>query len=126
MPNADLSHQLIVKNAFGKDGLPREQDFILKIGKGLITPISKETSDTFKVIITDSELHEINFVDNSLSLTMAVGKDIFPMSLDVDSDRVGDKTAHEISFKTPAPLYDDFLIIVNIPEECRPPMNSQF
>ena len=90
----DLSHELIVKDAFGSGGLPREMDFSLKIGKGLITPISKETSDTFKVIITDAEGHEINYVDNSLSLTMAVGKDIFPIDLKVDSDRVGDKTAH--------------------------------
>ena len=66
----------------------------MKIERGLITPISKETSDTFQVIVTDSLGHEINFVKNSLSLTMSVGKDIFPMVLDVGSDRVGDRTSH--------------------------------
>ena len=124
--NADLSHSLTVRNAFGPGGLSREKEFIIKIERGLITPISKETSDTFQVILTDSEGHEINYVKNSLSLTMSEGKDIASMDLVVVSDRVGDHTQHLLTFTTPAPLYDDFLIIVNIPEECSPPMNSQF
>ena len=77
--NEDLSHELTVKNAFGPDGLSREKSFIIKIERGLITPISKETSDTFQVILTDSEGHEINFIKNSLSLTMSEGKDISSM-----------------------------------------------
>ena len=89
-----------------------------------MTPISKETSGTFSVILTDEFGHEVNFVKNSLSLTMAEGKDIAEMKLETGSGRVGDRTSHIISFKAPAPLYDDFLIIVNIPEECSPPMNS--
>ena len=69
--NADLSHWLFVKNAFGPGGLSREKEFIIKIERGLISPISKETSDTFQVILTDSKGHEINYVKNSLSLTMS-------------------------------------------------------
>ena len=57
---------------------------------------------------------------------MADGKDITPIRLEVGSDLVGDMTSHKVSFDTPAPLYDGFLIIVNIPEECSPPMDSQF
>ena len=45
--NADLSHLLTVRNAFGPGGLSREKEFIIKIERGLISPISKETSDTF-------------------------------------------------------------------------------
>ena len=39
---------------------------------------------------------------------------------------VGDLTYNNVSFKTPAPLYDGFLIIVNIPEEARAPMPQDF
>lgn len=122
--NEDLSHQLTVRDAFGKNGLSKEFSFSLKIGAGLLTPISKKTSETFVVVITDEFGYEINYIRNSLSLTMAVGKDIEPIELSVGSDRVGDRTSHMVSFSTPTPLYDDFLIIVNIPEECRPPMNN--
>ena len=47
---------------------------------------------------------------------MAEGTDIDPIGLEVGSGIVGDKTSHKVSFKAPAPLYNDFLIIVNIPE----------
>ena len=90
--NEDLSHSLTVRNAFGPGGLSREKEFIIKIERGLISPISKETSDTFQVILTDSEGHEINYVKNSLSLTMSAGKDIASMDIVVVSDRVGDHT----------------------------------
>ena len=39
---------------------------------------------------------------------------------------VGDSTYHELNFKSPAPLYDGFLMIVSIPEECQAPMDQDF
>ena len=120
----DGSHQLTVRNAFGPAGLSKEKEFTIKIERGLITPISKETSGTYTVILTDKLGHEINFVKNSLSLTMSDGKDVGEIGLEVRSGIVGDKTSHKVSFKAPSPLYNEFIIIVNIPEECRPPMDS--
>ena len=85
-----------------------------------------KTSDSFKVIITDALGHEINYVIRALSLTMKQGKDVGPVSVEVSSQIVGSYGSHTVEFTAPAPLYNGFLIIVNIPEECRAPMGHNF
>ena len=101
-------------------------EFELTIERGLFTPLSMKTSDSFKVIITDSQGHEINYVLTALSLTMKQGKDIGENYVSVSSDIVGAFASHDIIFYSPTPLYKDFLIIVNIPEQFRPPMEQHF
>ena len=39
--NEDGSHALTLRNGFGTDGLVAGAKFVIKIGSGLITPISK-------------------------------------------------------------------------------------
>ena len=46
--------------------------------------------------------------------------------MEVSSGVVGAFSDHKVSFFSPSPLYENFLIIVNIPEEFRPPMNQHF
>ena len=85
-----------------------------------------KTSDTFTVIITDAEGYKINYVIIALTLTMKQGKDVGLISLKTGNDVVGQETYNNVQFNAPAPLYNDFLIIVNIPEEARAPMGQEF
>ena len=50
----DDSHILTVREAFHDIGLARNKEFELQIEKGLFTPLSMKTSDSFIVIITDA------------------------------------------------------------------------
>ena len=54
----------------------------------------------------------------ALSLTMKRGKDIGKVEVGVANKVVGGYTTHTIGFWTPAPVYNGFLLIVNIPEQC--------
>ena len=85
-----------------------------------------KTTESFHVVITDKDGHEINYIRRALALTMKNGKDVGPIQLTTGSELVGDYTHHQISFLAPAPIYDGFLITVNIPEECDPPMQQDF
>lgn len=91
-------HKLTVTDAFGLEGLDRYQEFILEIHRGLLTPISVKSSDTFKVRITDSALHEINYVEEALPITMKAGQDVGPIQLEVASPTVGDQTSQNVTF----------------------------
>ena len=57
---------------------------------------------------------------------MKRGKDVGPLTVSVSDLVVGNQATQTVSFNTTAPLYNGFLIIVNIPEECRAPMGSVF
>ena len=85
-----------------------------------------KTSETFKVRITDSNLYDINFVEEALPITMKRGQDVGPIELSVSSEVVGAQTTQNVTFMAPVPLYDGFIIYVFIPEECDPPMESEF
>lgn len=123
---SDGTHQLTITDAFPILGLDREDEFKLQITEGLYTPLSMKTSDTFQMVITDKDGHEINYVRLALTLTMKQGKDVGPLQVEVGSGLVGHDTWNEVTFLAPAPLYKDFLIIVNIPEEARAPMPQDF
>ena len=120
--DSDDSHQLTVLNAFPESGLSRQQMFAIALHQGMYTPLSMKTTESFQVVITDKDGHEINYIRRALALTMKNGKDVGAIQLTTGSERVGDYTHHEISFLAPAPIYNGFLITVNIPEECDPPM----
>ena len=49
---------------------------------------------------------------------MKRGKDIGKVEVGVANKVVGGYTTHTIGFWTPAPVYNGFLLIVNIPEQC--------
>ncbi len=121
----DNEHLLTVRGAF-PEALAGKQFLEFSIKEGLYTPLSMKTSDTFKVNITDAEGRQINYVVSALSLTMKQGKDVGPLTVAVSDLVVGNEATQTVSFETPAPLYNGFLIIVNIPEECRAPMGSDF
>jgi hypothetical protein len=72
----DPPTQITIKKAFRKGGLLTKQNFSFQITEGLVTPISKKSSSTFKVITTDSENRKINYIDSSLFITMKDSKDI--------------------------------------------------
>ena len=83
-------HKLTVTDAFPVEGLNRDKEITLEIHKGLLTPISVKTSETFKVLITDKNLYEINYVEEALPITMKRGQDVGPIDLIVGSEVVGE------------------------------------
>ena len=120
----DPPTQITIKKGFRQGGLLTKQDFSFRINEGLVTPISKRSSSTFKVITMDSENRKINFIDSSLFITMRTGKDIGVLGVSTTSTTVGAVSDHEISFTTPTPLYDGYFIYIYIPAQCEPPKPS--
>lgn len=56
---------------------------------------------------------------------MRHGKDINNIKVEPSSYVVGQMTTHTFTFVTPVPIYDDFKIYVQIPDDCEPPMESR-
>jgi hypothetical protein len=50
--------------------------FVFKIEKGIRTPISKETTQTFKLLLADKDNRRININENPLFVTILKGKTI--------------------------------------------------
>ena len=117
---------MTIRNAIPERGLDKQKTFSIVIGEGLRTPVSVKTSHTFLVTITDGEGHIINFIDHALTVTMKRGTDIGDLALAIDSDVVGDETVHNLSFINPAPLLTDFIINIQVPPDCLPPMPPDF
>ena len=107
-----------IMNAVPDTGLDEFTQIEIEIGRGLRTPVSVKTTETFVVIITDADEHEINYVNKTLTVTMQRGKDIGTIELDVGSEVVGALTDHNILFKSPVPLLTNFIIHVQVPEDC--------
>ena len=114
--------RLTVRNAIPERGLTRFTQFVLQITEGLKTPISVQTSRTFRTKITDGNLNEINYVDSALTITMKEGADVGFQDLVIDNYDVGATNIHELSFITPTPLLENFVITIDIPKECESPM----
>lgn len=77
---------MTVTEAFPDQGLSRLNQFSIKIEEGLITPLSVRSSESFRVVITDAEDHEINYVNTALTLTMKQGKDVGPNFVEVGDE----------------------------------------
>lgn len=65
----DGTHTITIKGAFDTPKL-KNDELIFSIKRGLVTPISTETTDTFKMYIYDSMGYEINFIREALAITM--------------------------------------------------------
>ena len=48
-----------------------------------------KTSDSFEVVITDKDAHEINYVERAMTITMKQGKDVGPVTIKMGSETVG-------------------------------------
>ena len=91
-------HKLTVTDGIGLEGLDVNDEFIVEIHRGLLTPISVKTSETFKIHITDKNLYMINYVEEALPITMKRGQDIGPIDLIVGSEVVGEETTQNDTF----------------------------
>lgn len=58
-------------------------------------------------------------------MTIADGIDTGDVTLTPDSYIVGAITTHTLSFETPVPLYESFVIQIFVPEDCDTPMDSE-
>jgi hypothetical protein len=56
----------------------------------LFTPISTETTESFKILIADKDNYRVNFVNEALTITMRQGKMMSKVAVLPDSTRVGD------------------------------------
>jgi hypothetical protein len=104
--------------------IKKEYSFIFEIGAGLLTPISKKSSSSFKIWTTDAQNREINYIRKAMFITMREGKDIGRTEVMTSNQRVGSVADHNISFTTSTPLYDGFFVYVFIPPECEAPFAS--
>ena len=118
--------RLEITNAVPPGGLSATETFALEVRRGLLTPISLRTSDSFVVTITDLMEHEINYSRTALSVTMKEGKEIERKNLRVSNDQVGEPSFHEIVFYPPAFIYPGYFISLYIPEQFQVPMPSEF
>jgi len=116
---------MVVTGGFGPGGLDALEEFSFKISKGLLTPISTQTSSTFKLELTDSEGYKINYIEKALTITMRDGKDVGPLEIEAGNYTVGEKSYHMVTFTTPVPLYDGYKLYIYVPEACDPPMELQ-
>jgi hypothetical protein len=73
-----------------------------------VTPISTETSESFKITIYDSNNFAINFVSSALTLTMQDGLQIGTITVAPSSIIVGANSTHNITFQTPVPFQNGF------------------
>ena len=99
--------------------------FTIRLSRGLITPNSLKTSESFQVWITDLNGFEINFQRNSLALTMKEAKPMDDVLLEVSSETVGAWNRHIVYFNAPVPLSNDFIAYIFVPEECELPSMAQ-
>ena len=65
----DGSHTITITGAFNTTAA-KNSEVIFMIKRGLVTPISTETTDSFKIFIYDSMGYEVNFIREALSMTM--------------------------------------------------------
>ena len=61
-------------------------------------------------------------MDSALTITMKEGADVGFQDLVIDNYDVGATNIHELSFITPTPLLENFVITIDIPKECESPM----
>lgn len=104
----DGSYTITINNAFNQI-LESQDEIVFNIKRGLKTPISTETSASFRVTIYDSAGYEVNFVKSALAITMLQGLRIEDIAVTTDSNVVGSKSFHNITFETPVPFEKGFI-----------------
>lgn len=93
----------------------------VKIQRGLLTPISTETSSSFLITIYDSNGFEINYVRTALTVTMQEGIPIIQLSVTPDSFVVGATSMHTVNFTSPVPIRAGFSLQVFVPSQIETP-----
>ena len=86
-----------------------------------MTPVSTQTSSTFQFYSMDSSGRIIDEILSDLTVTMLTGRQITTISAASDSYVVGATTAHTITFTTPVPLADNYIVYLTIPVEVTAP-----
>ena len=89
--------------------------FTFNIARGLLTPISTETSSSFQIIIYDSKGYKINYVKTALTVTMQQGIPIPTIAIAPDSLVVGATSTHTVNFTSPVPILAGFSLQVFVP-----------
>lgn len=111
--NLVVPNRLDISGAFSdKEIRERRGLFVFKIEKGIRTPISKETTQTFKFLLSAKNNARINFNENPLFVTILNGKTINYLKATPSSLVVGEINKHAIKFKTPTPLFDGYKIYI--------------
>lgn len=110
-----------ITNAFNS-GLNADETIEFVLNKGLRTPISIQTTDSFKIRITDKNGFIINYVYESVFITMQIGSNIGQLTVVPSEVVTGSMSEHSISFKAPVPLDDGFVLYYSIPSDCEAPM----
>lgn len=109
------THTITITNGFPKK-IARNEDIKMWIQRGLFTPLSTETTDSFKILITDKNGYRVNFVNEALTITMRQGKMMSKVAILPDSTRVGDQADYLVSFETPVPIMPGFKLQIFVPE----------
>ena len=63
------THTITITDGF-ETQLERNDEIVFQIARGLVTPISTETTDSFVIKIFDSQGYLINFIEEALTVTM--------------------------------------------------------
>lgn len=103
----DGTHTITITKSIEKQ-LERNDEMSFEIRKGMMTPISTETTDSFEIYIYDSNGFLINFVKEALTITMLKGKQIETVLVTPTSYRVGDSAQYDLVFITPVPILVGF------------------
>ena len=74
----DGSHTVKITGAFDL-GKKDNDEIMIQIRRGLVTPISTETTDSFKVFVFDKNSYLVNFITEALTMTVSDGTPIETM-----------------------------------------------
>jgi hypothetical protein len=74
----DGSHTVKITGAFDL-GKKDNDEILIQIRRGLVTPISTETTDSFKVFVFDKNGYLVNFITEALTMTVSDGTPIETM-----------------------------------------------
>jgi hypothetical protein len=103
----DGTHTIRISGGF-ENQLERNDEMVFEIKRGIVTPISTETTDSFKIYVQDSEGYMINYITEALTITMLHGKEIETVKVEPTSYRVGDQADYTIEFITTVPIRAGF------------------
>lgn len=82
----------------------------------LKTPLSSQTSSSFKVYTKDSQLRLVNYVRNDMFVTQTVGKIMTNIGMSLDNGIVGAVAQHTLTFTSVVPLRQSDQIVIQYPD----------
>lgn len=115
--NKETGTVLRVSDLF-KDGVGRlGKSTTIKFTVALLrTPLTTESTSSFKILTKDAAARIVNFVLSDLRVTMLRGKHIPTLAVKASNYVVGASASHTFSFATPVPLErtDQIMIVYNL------------